>query len=192
MEGLEAAVDLWGILWAVLAAWLLATRRRRGSLATASLLIVLGAGLLALEDPTLLLWMANATPSVDRDGVVGLVRPHTLDHMVGGAAWAFVALGAAAWAARTRLRRGELAAWWFLAIALLVGGGADLLGLVTIFSHGLPIPGPASAESGFGWIPIVVALIAWASGLALAWPAVRRQTAATAPTAGPAAEGDPA
>jgi hypothetical protein len=59
-------------------------------------------------------------------GVLGVVNPHTLAHIYGGAAWAVAALLLAIWVAHSALKRGERWVWTALLTALFVEGAGDL------------------------------------------------------------------
>src|SRR6266540_2946402 len=93
---------------------------RLGRLKAAAWMVTVAAVLLLGEDPWQLVYMASSPPTADPDGVRGVVDPHTLAHMYGGAAWAAAALVLAVWLAHSALGRGERWAWTALLAALLL------------------------------------------------------------------------
>lgn len=145
---------------------ILAFRGRSDRLKSASWLILMAAVLAAFEDPGLLIFEASLTPSVDRDGVAGLVHAHVIGHMYGGAVLALAALVLSVWVAWRALRKGEAWAWWALLVVLLMGGTADAVELLFIYPHGLPFgANPPDGVRGFGWRPIVAWILIWAFAL---------------------------
>ena len=158
---------VWSAIW-VSAAIFLAYRGRNGDrLGAAGWMIVIAAFLAAQEDPGLLIWMASLHPFQDRDGVLGIVHPHTIGHMYGAAAYALAGLAVCCLVARTALRRGERWAWNALLLYLLVAGGIDIIEMLFIYPHGFP-PGvtPPDGVRGFGWYQLAAWIAIWASALA--------------------------
>ncbi len=167
MAAANFGVGIWAGIWAGVAA-IVAYRARRGDrLNAAGWMIVIAAFLAAQEDPGLLIWMASVGPGVDRDGVVGLVHPHTIGHMYGGAFLALAGLLMCGWVARTAFRRGERWAWNALLMFLLVAGGVDIYEVLFIYPHGFPLGAtPADGVRGFGWLEIAAWILIWATALA--------------------------
>ncbi len=133
------------------------------------------------EDPLLLLQMASTPHSAGfRDGVLGLVDPHTRGHMYGAAVLALAGLGLAVVTAHGALRRREGWAWWALAGFWVLAAGADIYEVFWIYPHDFPLaPTPADGVRGFGWPTLAAWIVIWAAGLAVAAPAVltgRRRT----------------
>jgi hypothetical protein len=176
----RTGVIVWAALGLAGGVALVAAIPRLGRLAAASWLGVLGAGLLAVEDPLLLFWFALARPSggagdapgwppVDPQGVAGLVDSQVRAAMFTTAVWGVVGALLVGWVARVALRRGEPWAWRALLVAFLAVAGADVVGALLVFSRGLPLPTPGGAVPGFGWPPIAVGLLAWATALAVSY-----------------------
>jgi hypothetical protein len=103
-------VTIWAGIWIALAG-VFAYRARHGDgLRAAGWMIAIAAFLAAQEDPGLLVYMASIAPGVDRDGVLGLVHPHTPIHAqttsppIAIAAWILI-WAFALWFCRPQLRR---------------------------------------------------------------------------------------
>jgi hypothetical protein len=136
-------------------------------------MIAVAALLLAGEDPWQLVFMAS-TPVGTQDGVLGLVQPHTLGHMIGGTGMSVAGLVLAVLVAHAALRRGERWAWWALLTVLLVIAAADLYEL-TIYPHGLPLfPTPSDGNRGFGWSTLAAGFAVWAFALAFSYRPIFR------------------
>jgi hypothetical protein len=167
-------VTVWAGIWVVLAA-VVAYRAREGDrLTAASWMIAVAAFLAIQEDPGLLLWLASISPSVDRDGVNGLVHAHVLGHMYGAGVMAVAGLVMCVWVARTALRRGEPWAWRALLVFLVLTATTDLAELLFSYPHGLPFGmTPADGVRGFGWAELVAWIGIWAAALAYARPRLR-------------------
>jgi len=148
--------------------------RRIGRLNAAAWMLAVAALLLAGEDPWQLVFMASTPVSNTDDGVLGLVKAHTLAHMVGGAGMSVAGLVLAVWVAHTGLRRAQRWAWWALLTVLLIVGGTDTYEL-TIYPHGLPLfPTPSDGNRGFGWPSLVAGFAAWALALGFSYGPVFR------------------
>jgi hypothetical protein len=175
----DIIIGIWAAIWLGVAG-LIAFRGRHGDRPKSAGWLILVAALLAgMEDPSLLIWMASISPSIDRDGVAGLVHPHVIGHMYGGAVFALAALVLSAWVARTALRNGAAWAWWALLVVLLMGATADIAELLLIYPHGLPFgANPPDGVRGFGWQPVVAWILIWAFAL---WYCRRQVTWGSSP-----------
>jgi hypothetical protein len=148
--------------------------RRIGRLNAAAWMLAVAALLLAGEDPWQLVFMASTPVSTTDDGVLGLVKAHTLAHMVGGAGMSVAGLVLAVWIAHTGLRHRQRWAWWALLIVLLIVGGTDTYEL-TIYPHGLPLfPTPSDGNRGFGWPTLAAGFGVWALALGFSYGPVFR------------------
>ena len=168
-------IAVWAVVWALVAAGVAVVGiRRRHPLWVAAWLVTIGAFLAAQEDPLLVIQMASTGHSASfRDGVMGLVDPHTRGHMYGAAILALAGLGLTVLIAHGALRRGEAWAWWGLAAFWLLGAAADLYELFGIYPHGFPLaPTAADGVRGFGWQTLAAWILIWAAGLAIAAPSV--------------------
>jgi hypothetical protein len=171
----STGIAIWASICVLATAGLVALSPRIGRLRAAAWMITIAALLLVEEDPGLLVMMASIGPTTDRDGVLGLVHPHTRGHMYGGAAWAVAGMLLSVVVAHTWLAAGERRAWTALLAVLLVGGTGDLYEL-TIYPHGLPLlPAPPDGVRGFGWPTLVAGLVIWAFALAFSYGALRRR-----------------
>jgi hypothetical protein len=175
----------------LVAAAVAVTGLRRGRpLWAAAWLVTIGAFLAAREDPLLIIQMASASHSAGfRDGVLGLVDPHTRGHMYGAAVLALAGIGLAVIVAHAALRRGDVWAWWSLAGFWLRSTSADFYEVFGIYPHDFPLaPTPADGVHGFGWQTLAAWILIWAVGLVVAAPAVLARKRPSAPvTAGAAA-----
>ncbi len=172
---LASIIAVWASVWVLVAAVVaVAGLRRARPLWAAAWLVSIGAFLAPQEDPLLIVQMASTShPASFRDGVLGLVDPHTRGHMYGAAILALAGLGLTVVIAHTALRRGEVWAWWALAGVWLLGAAADLYELSWIYPHGFPMaPTPADGVRGFGWQTLAAWILIWAAGLAVAAPTV--------------------
>ena len=84
---MASIIAVWAVLWVLVAGAVAGAGLRRGRpLWAAAWLVSIGAFLAAQEDPLLILQMASRGPTAGfRDGVLGLVDPHTRGHMYGAA-----------------------------------------------------------------------------------------------------------
>jgi hypothetical protein len=167
-----------GAVWAstcIAAVAVLALAARRiGRLKAAAWMLVVAALLLAGEDPWQLVFMASTPVSDTDDGVLGLVKAHTLAHMIGGAGMSVAGLVLAVCVAHMGLRRGERWAWWALLTVLLIVGGTGTYEL-TIYPHGLPLfPTPSDGNRGFGWPSLAAGFAVWAFALAFSYGPIFR------------------
>lgn len=172
---LASIIAVWAGIWALVAAVLVVAGLRRGRpLWAAAWLVSIGAFLAAQEDPLLVLQMASTAHSAGfRDGVLGLVDPHTRGHMYGAAILALAGLSLTIVIAHAALRRGDVWAWWSLAGFWLLGAAADLYELFGIYPHGFLLgPTPADGVRGFGWPTLAAWILIWAVGLGVAAPTV--------------------
>jgi hypothetical protein len=165
---------VWASICITAVAALALAARRIGRLKAAAWMLVVAALLLAGEDPWQLVFMA-ATPLSDTDdGVLGLVKAHTLAHMIGGAGMSVAGLVLAGWVAHMGLRRGQHWAWWALLTVLLIVGGTDTYEL-TIYPHGLPLfPTPSDGNRGFGWPSLAAGFAVWAFALGFSYGPIFR------------------
>jgi len=172
---LGSIIAVWASVWVVVAAVVLVAGLRRGrQLWAAAWLVSIGAFLAAQEDPLLIIQMASAAHSAGfRDGVLGLVDPHTRGHMYGAAVLALAGVGLTVVIAHAALRRGEVWAWWSLTAFWLLSAGADVFEVFGIYPHDFPLaPTPADGVRGFGWQTLAAWILIWAVGLAVAAPTV--------------------
>src|SRR5262245_54467420 len=172
---MASIIAVWALVWVAVAALVAVSGLRRGRpLWAAAWLVSIGAFLAAQEDPLLILQMVSTPRSGGfRDGVLGLVDPHTRGHMYGAAVLALAGVGLTVVIAHAALRRGELWAWWSLTGFWLLGTAADLYELFGIYPHDFPLaPTPADGVRGFGWQTLAAWILIWAVGLAVAAPTV--------------------
>jgi hypothetical protein len=164
---MSTVVTIWaGVAFAMVIA-LAAAARRIGRSRSAAWLVVLGLVLVTLEEPVLTLWLGLSGRQGDPDGMASSVTPMARAHVLDAGVYSTAAAVLLGWIALTSFRRGE--AWarrvlaWGLVVTLATGAATTLL----VFSRGLPVPGtPGSAA--FGWQPVAVGLLSWATGLWLA------------------------
>lgn len=169
---LDAIAAIYGGIGVLVTIALTFGSARIGRLKAAAWIVSVAAVLLLGEDPWQLIYMASNPSTADPDGLRGVVDPHTLGHMYGGAAWAVAAFVLTVWLAHSALVRGERWAWTALLVALLVGGAGDLYE-ITVYPHGLPLlPTPPNGIRGFGWPTLIAGLAIWAFALAFAYRAV--------------------
>ena len=177
---MATAVSLWALAWLVVTAAVCAAAARLGPLRAAVWLTWIGLFLLTVEDGLLTAWYAVAAPSsaagatwlADPEGVAGLVPEQVRAGVLNSATWAVVGALLAGWLARRALRDGQPWAWRALATAFAAVLTAHAITGWTIFSRGVPVPGPGGAVPGFGWEPIAVGLLAWALALAVSYRSV--------------------
>jgi hypothetical protein len=171
---LSAIAAIYGGIGVLITIGLTFGSARIGRLKAAAWMVTVAAVLLLGEDPWQLIYMASSGSTADPDGVRGVVDPHTLGHMYGGAAWAVAAFVLTVWIAHLALVPGERWAWTALLVALLVGGAGDFYE-ITVYPHGLPLlPTPPDGIRGFGWPTLVAGLAIWVFALAFAYRAVFR------------------
>lgn len=174
-------IDLVMLIFFVPVIVILARARQNGRLwAGAWLLTLAPLYVPVMEDGFLATWLAIAPPSVDPDGMAGIVEAHAQGHALGAGVAAIVLGILCAWIARRPLARGEPWAWKALLAVGIVVNLVAILELAYFFDHGLPLATMAE-HGGFGWPPWLAAFLAWGAGLWLARPA-----AAPAPDAAPA------
>lgn len=177
-------INIWAGLCSLAAIGLVIAAPRIGRLRAAAWMITVAALLLVEEDPALLIFMASAGPTVDRDGVLGIVHAHTRAHMYGGAAWTVGAMFISVLMAHGWLVRRDWLAWTGLLGLLVIGGAGDLYAL-TVYPHGLSVlPAPADGVRGFGWSTLVAGIVIWGFALAYSIPALtaRRRSRSTKQT----------
>jgi hypothetical protein len=166
---------VWASICIAAVAVLALAARRIGRLNAAAWMLAVAALLLAGEDPWQLVYMASSPVSNTDDGVLGLVKAHTLAHMIGGAGMTVAGLVLAVWVAHTGLRRGQRWAWWALLTVLLIIGGTDTYEL-TIYPHGLPLfPAPSDGNRGFGWPSLAAGFAVWALALGFSYGPIFRR-----------------
>jgi hypothetical protein len=172
----QAAVGaVWASICIAAVAVLALAARRIGRLKAAAWMVTVAALLLAGKDPWQLVFMASTPLSATVDGVLGLVKAHTLAHMIGGAGMSVAGLVLAVWVAHMGLRRGQRWAWWALLTVLLIVGGTDTYEL-TIYPHGLPLfPTPADGNRGFGWPSLAAGSAVWALALGFSYGPIFRR-----------------
>jgi len=174
-SALASITAVWAGVWALVAAVVAVAAVRRGRpLSAAAWLVTIGAFLAAQEDPLLIIQMASTGHTAGfRDGVLGLVDPHTRGHMYGAAVLALAGVGLTVVIAHAALRRGEVWAWWSLTAFWLLSAGADVFEVFGIYPHDFPLaPTPADGVRGFGWQTLAAWILIWAVGLAVAAPTV--------------------
>jgi hypothetical protein len=144
-------------------------------LRVAGWMIAIAAFLAALEDPTLLIYMASLPVGTDRDAVLGLVHPHTRGHMYGAAILALGGLVVCVCIAFTALRRGQRWAWSALLVFLLMGAAVDITEVLFIYPHGFPLGAtPPDGVRGWGWPGIAAWILIWGFALWYCQPQLRR------------------
>jgi hypothetical protein len=182
---MSTIVSVWaGICLAGVLA-LVAAAGRLGRDRAAAWLVVVGIVVLTLEEPAITLWLAVAGPASDPDGMAGSVTPMARVHVLDAGLFAIAAAGLFGWVALSALRRGERWARRLLGWGLVVVTVTEVGGAVLVFSRGLPLPGPggAAGQAGFGWQPVVVGLLAWATGVWFAHRTRATGSVAQAPSA---------
>ena len=166
MDAANLGFGIWAAMWLALVA-VIAYRGRHGDRPRAAgWMITIAAFLAALEDPSLLAWLASVTPRVDPDGVLGLVHSHVRGHMYGGAVFSLAGLVVCVWVARTALRAGERWAWNALLVYLLMVAAVDVVEVLFIYPHGFPFGvTPPDEARGFGWAQIGAWITIWGFAL---------------------------
>lgn len=166
---MSTGIAIWTGLWALAAVGVAVASPRIGRLRAAAWMITIAVVLLIGEDPGLLAWYATAGPSIDSDGVAGLVHAHTQARMYGGSGWSVAAMALGVLIAHGWLARGQRAGWAVLLVLLVSGGAGDMVAL-TVYPHGLPLfPAPPGGNRGFGWPALVGGLVIWS--FAITWAA---------------------
>jgi hypothetical protein len=174
---MSIAIGAWAAIWVAIAGFIAYRARNRDRLSAAGWMIAIAAFLAVQEDPGLLIYMASIAPGVDRDGVLGLVHPHTRGHMYGGAVLAIGGLIVCVWIARTALRRGERWAWNALLVYLLIGASVDAIEVLFIYPHGFPLGiTPPDGVRGFGWAAIAAWILIWGAALLYCRPQLKERT----------------
>jgi hypothetical protein len=170
---MSTIVTVWAGACLAVTVALTVAARRFGRLRAASWLVVLGVVVLVLEEPAITGWLAVAGPAADPDGTSGLITPMARAHDLDAALFGVAAAGLLVRVALTALRRGESWARHLLGWGLLVVTATEAVSVALVYSRGLPLPGPGgtAGRAGFGWQPVAVGLLAWATGLWLARPA---------------------
>jgi hypothetical protein len=166
-------VSVWAGTCLAVVVTLAATARRIGRPRAAAWLVVLGVVVLTLEEPAITFWLAIAGPGMDPDGTAGLITPMARAHVLDAGLFGIASAGLLGWVTLTAFRRGERWARYLLGWGLVVVAATETASALLVFSRGLPLPGPGgvAGHAGFGWQPVVVGLLAWATGLWLARPA---------------------
>ncbi|OLB73716.1 MAG: hypothetical protein AUI14_25425 [Actinobacteria bacterium 13_2_20CM_2_71_6] len=169
---MSTVVNVWAAVCLTVVVALVLAARRLGRERAAAWLVVIGVVLLTLEEPALLFWLGVADPRADHDGVATLVTPMARAHIIDAGVYGVGAAVLLGWIAMTALRRGDRWARRVLAWGLAVVAATEAATVLLVFSRGLPAPGPGgeAGESGFGWSPLAVGLLAWAAGLWLTRP----------------------
>ncbi|GAA1031215.1 hypothetical protein GCM10009557_25810 [Virgisporangium ochraceum] len=159
-------IGAWAAVW-IAVAGVVAYRARRGDRHRAAAWMITVAAFLAVqEDPALCIWYASVPPSVDPDGVLGVVHAHSRGHMLGSGVFAVAGLAVAVWVAHVALRRGERWAWRALLAYLLLGAAVDIAQVLFIYPHGFPVGAtPADGVRGFGWPQIAAWIAIWSFAL---------------------------
>ncbi len=152
--------------------WTVATRHRRGSLESASWLVVLGATIFGLE---------HAVFATTCAAEVGCPTPgtffagdHVRLHVFMAGAYTVVGAGALMVIARTLLLDGRRAGWFAVLGALAVGGSLELILANIWFAHALTedvTPGAATFED-YAWMLLFSYLFAWTSALVISYRTV--------------------
>lgn len=171
---MSTAVSIWAGVCLTIAFGLIAVRHRLGIGRASAWLVVLGLFVFTIEESALTLWFAMATVQTDHDGIAGLVTPQTQAHVIDASIFGIAFAILLGWIAMSAFRRGDLWATRVLIGGWLTAAAAISLTTVMVFSRGLPLPSPGGlpGREGFGWMPLAVALIAWAIGLWMRqWPA---------------------
>jgi hypothetical protein len=187
---MSTIVSVWAgtCMAAVLA--LVASAGRLGRNRAAAWLVVLGLVVLTLEEPAITFWLAVAGPAADRDGMAGSVSPMARAHALDAGLFGIAAAALLGWVALTGFRRGERWARRLLGWGLVVVAVTEVVSTVLVFSRGLPLPGTggAAGRASFGWQPVAVGLLAWATGAWLAHRARAAGSVARPPSADTAVE----
>ena len=158
-----------GLLPAAGVVSIVATRHRRGSLESASWLVVLGAAIFALEHA-----IFATTCSVEVWCPVPgtfFAGDHVRLHFFMAGAYTVVAAGALIVIARTLLREGRRSGWLTVLAALVIGGSVELILANVWFAHALAedvTPGARTFED-FGWMFLYTYLLAWAAALLISY-----------------------
>jgi hypothetical protein len=166
MSPANLGIGVWAGIWVAVAA-VIAYRSRNGNRHRAAAWMITVAAFLAVqEDPVLLIWYASVPPSIDPDGMLGIVHSHARGHMLGSGIFAAAGLALAVWVAHTALKRGERWARHALLAYLLVGAAVDISEVLFIYPHGFPL-GATSPDGGrgFGWPQIAAWIVIWGFAL---------------------------
>jgi hypothetical protein len=176
---MSTVVTIWAVTCLAIAVALGIFARRIGYPRAAAWLVLLGLIVLVLEEPAITFWLAVSRPEADPDGMAGLITPMARAHALDSGVFATASGVLLGWVALTAFKRGEQWARRVLGWALVVVTGTLAASAFLVFSRGLALPGSggAAGEDGFGWQPVIVGLLAWASGLWLS----RRSRAALSP-----------
>jgi hypothetical protein len=182
MSFANLGVGVWAGMWVAVAA-VIAHRARHGDRRRAAAWMITVAAFLAVqEDPALLLWYASVPPSVDPDGVLGIVHPHVRGHLLGGGTFAAAGLALAVWVAHAALRRGERWAWRALLGYLVLGAAVDIAEVLFVYPHGFALGAtPPDGARGFGWAQLAAWIAIWSFAL---WYSRAKMLPGPATTAG--------
>jgi hypothetical protein len=164
---MSTVVTIWAVACLVAAVTLVISARWIGRSRVAAWLVVLGVFVLMGEEPAITFWLAVSGPDVDPDGMAGLITPMARAHAFDSGLFGIAAAVLLCWVALTAFKRGEhwarrVLGWAFAVVTVTLATSAWL-----VFSRGLALAGPggAAGQAGFGWQPVIVGLLAWASGL---------------------------
>ncbi len=165
---LRRAVTLYALAGLLVALLLVVLSRRIGAARSASWLVVLGLGMLKLEEPGLTLWLALSRAPSERDGMAALITPQARAHVLDASIFAALFLLALGWLALDPWPRGEPWAKRGLWLGWLACAGTLLATVLFVYSRGLPLPTPGGSApgAGYGWQPLAVGLFVWVLGLA--------------------------
>src|SRR5262245_59172836 len=151
---------------------LIRARRRLGALNAAAWLVILGALVLMTEHPQFALSFSAPFPGMAdelRTHPMPLL-PHARIHFFMAGVYALVGLVSLCIIACTLLRDGRRAGWYAVLLALIVGGGADLITGAVWFGHGSPLYRLLGGQIlGFGWEFLYIYFVAWSAALVIAY-----------------------
>jgi hypothetical protein len=146
---------------------LVVARKRLGALNTASWLVILGAFVLLGEHPQFTL--TYAAGGVWPESRQMMLIPHARIHFFMAGIYAVLAMVLLGVIARTLLREGRRAGWYAVLVAVVAGGGFDLVMGGLWYQHGSPLYLMGERTQGGGWEFLYVYLIAWIAALVISY-----------------------
>jgi hypothetical protein len=167
-EQLQLGAQVGAVISLAIIIALIASRKRLGALNAASWLVVWGAVVIAGEHPFFAI--SYSLGLLSNEGQMNLL-PHAQIHFFMAGIYTIVGLLLLSVIARTLLREGRRAGWYAVLLALVFGGGFDLIGGAFMYSHGLPVYEVFTGvmRQGFGWEALYTYFVAWGAALSISF-----------------------
>jgi hypothetical protein len=156
-----------GIVGFLVVVALIVSRKRLGVLKTASWLVIWGAVVLFGEHPQFALTYTG--PPLWPEAQQLVLISHARLHFFMAGIYTIIGLLLLGVIARTLLIEGRRAGWYSVLVAVVIGGGFDLVMGRLWFQHGSPLYFMGEHVLGFGWEFLYVYLIAWMAALVISY-----------------------